>query len=180
MDCFEKTVRLAVDGSYDTVEFVGERRPPSTRMISALKAERMMKAGCEGYIAFISEDKKSTGVGEIPVVCEFPDVFPDEIPGLPPIREIDFTIELAPGIAPISRAPNRMAPAELRELNTQLEELLDKGFVRPSMSPWGAPVLFVKKKDGSMRMCIDYRQLNQAIVNNRYPLPLIDELFDQL
>ena len=121
MDCFEKTVKLAIDGSNDTVEFVGERRPPSTRMISALKAERMMKAGCEGYIAFISEDKKSKGVEEIRVVCEFPDVFPDEILGLPLVKEIDFTIELAPGTTPISKAPYHMAPAELRELKTQLE-----------------------------------------------------------
>ena len=113
MDCFEKTVRLAIDCSDDTVEFVGERRPPSTRMISAPKAERMMKAGCEGYIAFISEDKKSKGVEEIPVVCEFPDVFPDEIPGLPPVREIDFSIELSPSTTPISKAPYRMAPAKL-------------------------------------------------------------------
>lgn len=90
-------------------------------------------------------------------MCDFPDVFPDEIPRLPPVREIDFTIKLAPGIAPISRAPYCMAPAELRELKTQLEELPDKGFIRPSMSPWGVPVLFVKKKDGSIRMCIDYR-----------------------
>ncbi|XXG42070.1 hypothetical protein AAC387_Pa01g2420 [Persea americana] len=149
-------------------------------MILAPKVERMMKAGCEGYIAFISEDKKSKGVEEIPVVCEFSDVFPDEIPGLPPVREIAFTIELAPGTAPISRAPYRTAPAELRELKTQLEELLDNGFVRPSLSPWGAPVLFVKKKDGSMRMCIDYCQLNQVTMKNKYPLPRIDELFDQL
>jgi len=180
MDCFEKTVRLTIDGSDDTIEFLGERRPSNTKVISALKAKRLVRSGCEGYIAFISKDKKSKGVEEIPVVREFPDVFPDEIPGLPPVREIDFTIELAPGTAPLSRAPYRMAPAELRELKTQLEELLDRGFIRPSMSPWGAPVLFVKKKDGSMRMCIDYRQLNQATVKNKYPLPRIEELFDQL
>ncbi|KAA0065876.1 gag-protease polyprotein [Cucumis melo var. makuwa] len=91
-----------------------------------------------------------------PVVREYPDVFPDELPGLSPPREIDFTIELEPDTAPISRAPYRMAPAELKELKVQLQELLDKGFIRPSVSPWGAPVLFVKKKDGSMRLCIDY------------------------
>ena len=157
MDCFEKTDRLSIDSSDDKIEFLGKRRPPSTRMISALKAERMMKVGCEGYTAFISEDKKSMGVDEIPMVCEFPDVFPYEIPGLPLVREIDFTIELAPGTAPIFKSPYRMTPAELRELKTQLQELLDKGFIRPSMSLWGVPVLFVKKKDGSMRMCTDYR-----------------------
>ncbi|XXG48397.1 hypothetical protein AAC387_Pa02g2859 [Persea americana] len=107
-------------------------------------------------------------------------VFPGEILGLPPVKEIDFTIELAPGTAPISMAPYRMAPTELRESKIQLQKLLDKGFISPNMSQWGAPVLFVKKKVGSMRMCIDYRQLNQATVKKKYPLPRIDELFDQL
>ncbi|KAL9252656.1 Retrovirus-related Pol polyprotein from transposon 297-like protein [Drosera capensis] len=93
---------------------------------------------------------------------------------------MDFSIELAPEAAPISKAPYRMAPAELKELKTQLEELLEKGYIRPSVSPWGAPVLFVKKKDGSMRLCIDYRELNKITIKNRYPLPRIDDLFDQL
>ncbi|KAA0052288.1 hypothetical protein E5676_scaffold113G001050 [Cucumis melo var. makuwa] len=115
-----------------------------------------------------------------PMVREYPDVFLDELPGLPPPREIDFTIELEPDTAPISRTPYRMAPAELKELKVQLQELLDKGFIRPSVSPWGAPVLFVKKKDGSMCLCIDYKELNKVIIKNRYPLPRIDDLFDQL
>ena len=119
-------------------------------------------------------------IEDIPVVSEFPDVFPEELPGLPPTREIDFTIDLLPGTAPISQAPYRMAPAELKELKTQLQELVDKGFIRPSMSPWGAPVLFVKKKDDTLRLCIDYRKLNQVTVKNKYPLPRIDDLFDQL
>ncbi|KAA0052060.1 retrotransposon protein, putative, Ty3-gypsy subclass [Cucumis melo var. makuwa] len=114
------------------------------------------------------------------VVREYPDVFPDELPELPPPREIDFAIELEPNTTPISRAPYRMAPAELKELKVQLQELLDKGFIRPSVSPWGAPVLFVKKKDGSMRLCIDYRELNKVTVKNRYPLLRIDDLFDKL
>ena len=117
---------------------------------------------------------------EIPVVREFPDVFLDDIAGLPPEREVEFTIDLIPGTEPISIPPYRMAPAELRELKAQLEELLSKGFIRPSISPWGAPVLFVKKKDGSLRMCIDYRQLSKVTIRNQYPLPRIDELFDQL
>ena len=107
-------------------------------------------------------------------------MFPDDLSRLPPAREIEFTIELLPGTSPISKAPYRMAPAELAELRKQLQELLDKGFIRPSVSPWGAPVLFVKKKDGSLRLCIDYRKLNQVTVKNRYPLPRIDDLFDQL
>ena len=116
----------------------------------------------------------------VPVVSEFPDVFPDELPGLPPEREIDFSIELMPDTQPISIPPYRMAPAELKELKEQLKDLLDKGFIRPSTSPWGAPVLFVRKKDGSLRMCIDYRQLNKVTIKNKYPLPRIDDLFDQL
>ena len=114
------------------------------------------------------------------MVREYEDVFPEELPGLPPPREIEFSIELVPGTQPISIPPYRMAPAEMKELKNQLQELTDKGFIRPSTSPWGALVLFVKKKDGSLRMCIDYRQLNKATVKNKYPLPRIDELFDQL
>ena len=104
--------------------------------------------------------------GNILMVDEFEDVFPDVLPGLPPKRVIDFEITLAPGTEPISKAPYRMAPAELKELKTQLQKLLDKGFVRPSVPPWGAPVLFVKKKDGSMRLCIDYRELNKVTIKN--------------
>ncbi|GJR74920.1 putative reverse transcriptase domain-containing protein [Tanacetum coccineum] len=107
-------------------------------------------------------------------------VFPEDLPGLPPTRQVEFQIDLVPGAAPVARAPYRLAPSELKELSEQLKELSDKGFIRPSSSPWGAPVLFVKKKDGSFRMCIDYRELNKLTVKNRYPLPRIDDLFDQL
>ena len=110
----------------------------------------------------------------------FPDVFPSILPSVPPDRDIDFSIDLEPGTKPISIPPYHMAPAELKELKDQLQDLLSKGFIRPSVSPWGAPVLFVKKKDGTMRMCIDYRQLNKVTVKNKYPLPRIDDLFDQL
>lgn len=113
-------------------------------------------------------------------MCDYADVFPTELLGLLPTREVDFSIELQPGTTPISMAPYRMAPAELRELKTQLQELLESGFIRPSTSSWGAPVLFAKKKDGSLRLCIDYRQLNRVTIKNRYPLPRIDDLFDQL
>ena len=108
----------------------------------------------------VETGKEGTILDEIPVVREFPDVFPDDIARLPPEREVEFTIDLIPGTEPISIPPYRMAPAELRELKAQLEELLSKGFIRLSISPWGAPALFVKKKDGSLRLCIDYRQLN--------------------
>ena len=106
--------------------------------------------------------------------------FPDELPGLPPHRDVDFGVELHPDISPIFMTPHRMAPVELQELRVQLQELLDKGFIRPSTSPWGAPVLFAKKKDKTLRLCIDYRQLNKVIIQNRYPLPRIDDLIDQL
>ncbi|GJY46453.1 putative reverse transcriptase domain-containing protein [Tanacetum coccineum] len=117
---------------------------------------------------------------DIPVVREFPEVFLEDLPGLPPVRQVEFQIDLIPGAAPIARAPYRLAPSEMQELSNQLQELSDRGFIRPSTSPWGAPVLFVKKKDGSFRMCIDYRELNKLTIKNRYPLPRIDDLFDQL
>ncbi|KAA3470519.1 DNA/RNA polymerases superfamily protein [Gossypium australe] len=110
----------------------------------------------------------------------YSDVFPEELSGLPPIREVEFGIDLLPGTTPISIALYKMTPTELKELKSQLQELADRGFARPSFSPWGAPVLFVKKKDGTMRMCIDYRQLNKVTIKNKYPLPRIDDLFDQL
>ena len=117
---------------------------------------------------------------DIPVVKEFPDVFPEDLPCIPPDREIDFQIELAHGTEPISKAPYRMAPLELKELKVQMEELVSKGFVRSSTSPRGAPVLFVKKKNGSLRLCIDYRELNKVTIRNQYPLPRIGDLFDKL
>ena len=114
------------------------------------------------------------------VVYEYEDVFPNELPGLPPQRVVDFGIELHPGTLPFSMTPHRMAPVELQELRVQLQELLKKGFIRPSTSPWGTLVLFMKKKDKTLRLCIDYRQLNRVTIKNRYPLPRIDDLFDQL
>jgi hypothetical protein len=117
---------------------------------------------------------------DIPIVYEYPDVFPDDLPGMPPDRDIEFNIELQPGTAPISKRPYRMPPNELAELKIQLQDLLDKSFIRPTASPWGCPALFVKKKDNSLRLCIDYRPLNAVTIKNKYPLPRIDILFDQL
>ncbi|GJT11674.1 putative reverse transcriptase domain-containing protein, partial [Tanacetum coccineum] len=117
---------------------------------------------------------------DIRIVRDFPEVFPDDLLGLPHVREVEFRIDLIPGASPVVRSPYRLAPSEMLELSNQLKELQEKGFIRPSHSPWGAPVLFVKKKDGSMRMCIDYRELNKLTIKNRYPLPRIDDLFDQL
>ena len=115
-----------------------------------------------------------------PMVRDYTDVFSKELPGLPLHRETDFAIELELCTVSISKAPYIMAPAELKELKVQLKELLDKGFIRSTVSPWGAPILFVKTKDGSMCLCIDYRELNEVTVKNKYPLPKIDNLFDQL
>jgi hypothetical protein len=117
---------------------------------------------------------------EIPVVCDYPDVFPDDLSDMPPDRDIEFVIDLQPGTTPILKRAYRMPPKELAELKTQLQELLDKGFIRLSSSPWGCPALFVKKKDGSLKLCVDYRPLNAVTVKNKYPLPRIDVLFDQL
>ncbi|WVZ81457.1 hypothetical protein U9M48_028832 [Paspalum notatum var. saurae] len=120
-------------------------------------------------------------IKKIPVVCDFPDVFPEELPGLPPDRDVEFRIDLVPGTAPVSKRPYRMAPDELKELKIQLQEQLDKGFIRPSSSPWDCSALFVEKKDqGGKRLCVDYRPLNAVIVKNKYPIPHIDILFDQL
>ncbi|KAL0561767.1 hypothetical protein IC582_002208 [Cucumis melo] len=151
------------------------------QVISAIRASKLLSQGTWGILASVVDTRGAdVSLSSEPVVRDYPDVFPEELPGLPPHREVEFAIELEPGTVPISRAPYRMAPAELKELKIQLQELLDKGFIRPSVSPWGAPVLFVKKKDGSMRLCIDYRELNKVTVKNRYPLPRIDDLFDQL
>ena len=180
VDCFRKVVTFQGLGMPE-FEFVGERNVLPSCLISALTAERLMKKGCHAFLGYVRDITKEGGeIGDIPVVNEYQDVFPEELPGLPPEREVDFTIDLLPGTAPISQAPYRMAPAELKELKTQLQELVDKGFIRPSTSPWGAPVLFVKKKDGTLRLCIDYRKLNRVTIKNKYPLPRIDDLFDQL
>ena len=117
---------------------------------------------------------------DIRVVCEYPDVFPDELPGMPPDRDVEFVIELLPGTAPISKRPYRMSSDQLQELKEQIRELMSKGFIRPSSSPWGAPVIFVEKKDGTQRMCVDYRSLNDVTIKNKYPLPRIEDLFDQM
>ncbi|GKB91985.1 putative reverse transcriptase domain-containing protein [Tanacetum coccineum] len=136
---------------------------------------------CDEKVVHIPIDGETLIIREeIPVVKEFSEVFPEDLPGLPPVRQVEFQIDLIPGATPVARAPYRLAPSEMQELSNQLQELADRGFIRPSTSPWGAPVLFVKKKDGSFRMCIDYRELNKLTVKNCYPLPRIDDLFDQL
>ncbi|KAA3480938.1 DNA/RNA polymerases superfamily protein [Gossypium australe] len=134
-------------------------------LISSMTAEKYMRKGYGSYLAFVLNTQESeVKIELVPVVCEYLDVFLEELPRLPPIREVEFGIELVPGTTPISIAPYGMAPLELKELKAQLQELTDKGFARPSYSLWGAPILF----------------LNKVTVKNKYPLPRIDDLFDQL
>ncbi|KAI3734186.1 hypothetical protein L6452_13650 [Arctium lappa] len=178
--CNKKLIRIAQPGKEEIVVF-GDRRDRKSCLISMIKAKKCLIKGCVGFLAYVIDAKKEKkGLESVPVVSEFPEVFPEDLTTLPPDRQVEFRIDLVPGAAPIARAPYRLAPAEMKEMMTQLQELLDKGFIPPSTSPWGAPVLFVKKKDGSMRMCIDYRELNKLTVKNKYPLPRIDDLFDQL
>ncbi|KAL0554438.1 hypothetical protein IC582_008359 [Cucumis melo] len=180
IDCSRKEVTFNPP-SMASFKFKGGGSKSLPQVISAIRASKLLSQGTWGILASVVDTREAdVSLSSEPVVRDYPDVFPEELPGLPPHREVEFAIELEPGMVPISRAPYRMAPAELKELKVQLQELLDKGFIRPSVSPWGAPVLFVKKKDGSMRLCIDYRELNKVTVKNRYPLPRIDDLFDQL
>ena len=180
LNCYKKEVKLHRPGKLE-VKFRGIRRELSSSMLSALAVQRMLRKGCQGYLSYVVETgKEGTLVDEIPVVRDFPDEFPGDNAGLPPEREVEFTIDLIPGTELVSIPPYRMAPTELREIKAQLEEFLSKGFIRSSISPWGAPALFMKKKDGSLRLCIDYRQLNRVTICNQYPLPRIDELFNQL
>ena len=159
LDCYKKEVKLHGPGKLE-VKFRGIRIELSSSMIYAMAEQRMLRKGCQGYLTYVVETgKERTTLDEIPVVREFPDVFPDDIAGLPPEREVEFTIDLIKGTEPIS---------------------IPQEFIRPSISPWGAPVLFMKKKDGSLRLCIDYMQLNRVTIRNQYPLPRINELFDQL
>ncbi|GJV67053.1 putative reverse transcriptase domain-containing protein [Tanacetum coccineum] len=177
--CDEKVVHIPIDG--ETLIFRGDRSKTRLNLISCIKTERYISRGCQVFVAQIMEKKSDEKrLEDIPVVREFPEVFPKDLPGLPPVRQVEFQIDLIPGATPVARAPYRLAPSEMQELSNQLQELADRGFIRPSTSPWGAPILFVKKKDGSFRMCIDYRELNKLTVKNRYPLPMIDDLFDQL
>jgi hypothetical protein len=181
LDCYYKTLEcVSEEGKRITLQ--GIRKQVSVRQISALQMRKYCRKGCPLYAVQVLKTTKGVEPtpDDHPILREYRDVFPEEIPGLPPRRDIDFSMELAPGVVPVSRTPYRMSMPEFVELKLQLKEMMDKGYIRPSVSPWGAPVLFVKKKDGTLRLCIDYRQLNKVTINNKYPLPRIDDLFDQL
>nr|GEW77970.1 putative reverse transcriptase domain-containing protein [Tanacetum cinerariifolium] len=177
--CDEKVVHIPIED--ETMIIRGNQSKTRLSLISCIKTERYISRGCKVFIVQVIEKKSDERrLENIPVVREFPDVFLEELPGLPPVRQVEFQIDLIPRATPVDRAPYRLAPLEMQELSNQLQELADQGFIRPSTSPWGAPVLFVKKKDRSFRMCIDYHELNKLTGKNRYPLPRIDDLFDQL
>ncbi|GJZ59529.1 putative reverse transcriptase domain-containing protein [Tanacetum coccineum] len=177
--CDEKVVHIPING--ETLIIRGDQSKTRLNLISCIKMERYISRGCQVFMIQVMEKKSDEKRLEgIPVVKEFSDVFPEDLPGLPPVHRVEFQIDLFPGATPVARTPYRLAPSEMQELSNQLQELTDRGFIRPSTSPWGAPILFVKKKDGSFRMCIDYRELNKLTIKNRYPLPRIDDLFDQL
>ncbi|KAH0725040.1 hypothetical protein KY284_000905 [Solanum tuberosum] len=148
---------------------------------NVVTARKMISKGCFYHIVRVMDIESETpSLESIPVVSEFLEVFPIDLPGIPPEREIDFGIDLMPNTQPISIPPYRMALTELKELKEQLKDLLGKGFIQPSILVWGAPVLSVRKKDGSLRICIDYRQLNKVTIKNKYTLPRIDDLSNQL
>ncbi|GJZ21754.1 putative reverse transcriptase domain-containing protein [Tanacetum coccineum] len=185
--CAEKIVRIPWGNETLIIHGDGSNQGNVTRLniISCTKMQKYMEKGFPIFLAHVTakevEDKSGKKrLKDVPIFRDFPKVFPEDLSGLPPTRQVEFQIDLVPGAAPVARAPYRLAPSEMKELSEQLKELFDKGFIRPRFSPWGAPVLFVKKKDGSFRMCIDYRELNKLTVKNRYPLPRIDDLFDQL
>jgi hypothetical protein len=163
IDCAKKSVKLTTPEGKE-IEFVAES------VVTTKGATNHAK---------VNQLDASQG-SEMPVVNEFPDVFPKELPGMPPNRDIEFVIELKPGTTPIYKTPYRMATPELAELKEHIKKLLEKGFIHPSLSPWGAPVIFVPEKDGTQRLCVDYCALYEVTIKNKYPLPRIDDLFDQL
>ncbi|XP_073031249.1 uncharacterized protein [Primulina eburnea] len=175
LNCYTKEVYL------QTSHPIISKANHTMEIVSTAEPRAIIKDNRQGFLAYlINKPKDQIKISEILVVQEFPDVFPEEINTLPPQRDVKFSIDLIPRAQPRSKTPYRMAPSELKELKLQLQELMDKKYVWPSTSPWGAPVLFVKKKDGTLRMCIDYRELNNVTIKNKYPLPHIEELFDVL
>jgi hypothetical protein len=163
VDCTKKSIRLTAPNGME-LEFVAEPVVTAKGVANHVKVNQM----------------NAIQGSEVPMVNEFPDVFPEELPGMPPDQDIEFVIELKPGTAPIYKTPFRMTTIELAELKEHIRELLEKGFIHPSSSPWRAPMIFVSKKDGTERLCMNYDALNEVTVKNKYPPPRVDDLFDQL
>jgi hypothetical protein len=163
IDCGKKYVKLTIPDGKE-LEFIVEPVVTAKGVVNRAKVNQM--DAIQG--------------SKVPIVNEFPDVFLEELPGIPPDRDIEFVIDLKPGIAPIYKTPFRMTTPELAELKEHIKELLENGFIHPSSSPWGAPMIFVPKKVGTQRLCVDYHALNEVTVKNKYPLPRIDDLFNQL
>nr|GEY55272.1 putative reverse transcriptase domain-containing protein [Tanacetum cinerariifolium] len=185
--CDEKIVRIPYGDEVLIVQGDRDRKGEKSKLsiISCTKTQKYIKRGCPIFLPQVTKKETEDKSGEkqledVLTIQDFSKVFPKDLPRLPPTRKVEFQIDLVPCAAPVVRVPYRFTPSELQELSTQLQELFDKGFIRPSSSPWGALVLFVKKKDGSFWMCIDYRKLNKLTVKNRYLLPRINDLFDQL
>ncbi|MCH95950.1 cellular nucleic acid-binding protein, partial [Trifolium medium] len=173
--------RVYINCCDKTVMFPKPEESLNPRFMNVGQVETSLKESAQMFMMFASlKMEGESGIVELHVVCEFPCVFLDDVTDLPPEREVEFAIELVPGTSPVSMALYRMSASELNELKKQLEVLLEKMFVRPSISSWGASVLLVKKKDSSIRLCVDYQQLNKVTIKNKYPLARIDELMDQL
>jgi hypothetical protein len=180
LNCKTKWLSLVDDEGQRHV-IVGRNRGVSLRFISSLQLRKSLHKGCKLYaILALNEKGVLEGLEHLPVVKEFVDIFPEELPRMPPERELEFTIDLKPGTEPIARVSYWISTLELQEMKMKLKELLDLGLIHPSVSPWGAPVIFIRKKDRSWSLCIDYHQLNKATIKNQYPLPRIDDLFDQM
>jgi hypothetical protein len=180
LDCHKKTF-TCLDGNRKQSTVRGVPRPISIRDILALQLKICFRKGCQLYATHVEEPVDTNGPrpGNFSVLQEFEDVF-QEIPGLPPRRDIYFPIDLVPGAAPVSKTPYRMSTLELKELKMKFEEFLKKGYILLSVSPWETPILFVKMKDGTLRMCIEFQKLNKYTIKKKYPLPRIDDLFDHL
>ena len=182
LDCYTKILSYKYNfGAVRTAK--GIPKPVSVRQVSVMQFKKCIIKGCQVYtiqVTNLLEKEDNPKLEDFVILHEFKDMFVDEIPELPPRREIYSSINLLLESTPISKSPYRMSLPELVELKIQLQELLDKEYIRPSVSPWGSPVLFVKMKYGTLRLCIDYRQLNKVTIKNKYPLPRINDLFDQV
>jgi hypothetical protein len=181
LDCYHKKLECENEEG-GKINLQGVQSLVSVRRISMLQMKKYCRKGCPLYAIQVLEsvENEKPNLEDHPILREYRDIFPEEVPGLPPRRDIYFSIELALGVVLVSRTPYRMSALEIVELKIQLKEMMDKGYIQPIVSPWITPILFMKNKDGTLRLCIDYRQCNKTTINNKYPLPRIDDLFDQL